>query len=216
LSGKPVSKYTAEEFSADMMGLMNYLEINSAIVVGHSMGGYIAGCMAASYPGHVSGLAILDKSAAGPEKENDTPLHELEIIDPMTKNWPLPFASLSEAQAVIRRDMESELSYQYFMNSLMETEAGYEMMFSAQAIAANIAYYWDWYHFLPSIRCPALLIRAKGGGAVSDADFEKMKSAIPNGMAREMSDPDHNVHLANTAEFYGYFDEFLETVAGKG
>jgi pimeloyl-ACP methyl ester carboxylesterase len=215
LSGKPVSKYTAEEFSADMMGLMNYLEINSAIVVGHSMGGYIAGCMAASYPGHVSGLAILDKSAAGPEKENDTPLHELDILDPVTNNWPLPFASLSEAEAVIRRDMESELSYQYFMNSLMETEAGYGMMFSAQAIAANIAYYSDWYHCLRSLQCPVLLIRAKGSGAVSDTDFGKMKSVIPNCMAREMSDPDHNVHLANKAEFYGYFDEFLEMAAGK-
>jgi pimeloyl-ACP methyl ester carboxylesterase len=133
----------------------------------------------------------------------------------MTKNWPLPFASLSEAEAVIRRDMESELSYQYFMNSLMETEAGYGMMFSAQAIAANIAYYSDWYHCLPRIQCPVLLIRAKGSGAVSDTDFEKMKSVIPNCMAREMSDPDHNVHLANKAEFYGYFDEFLEMAAGK-
>jgi len=198
-----------------MMGLMNYLEINSAIVVGHSMGGYIAGCMAASYPGHVSGLAILDKSAAGPEKENDAPLHELNILDPVTGNWPLPSASLSESQAVIRRDMESKFRYQYSMNSLTETEAGPGMMFSAQAITANIAYYSDWYPFLRSLQCPVPLIRAKGGGAVSDADFEKMKSAIPNCMAREMSDPDRYVHLADTPVVYGRFDGFRETAAGK-
>jgi pimeloyl-ACP methyl ester carboxylesterase len=215
LSGRPMAKYTADEFSSDMTALMDYLDIHSAIVVGHSMGGHIAGHLAAAHPEYAKALAILDKSAAGPEKENGLPPEKLECIDPVTKSWPLPFKSLSEAQAVIRRDMESELSYQYFMNSLMETEEGYGMMFSAQAIAANIAYYSDWYHLLPRIPCPVLLIRAKGNGAVSETDFHKMKSMIPNCTACEMSDPDHNVHLANKAEFYGYFDEFLEKAAGK-
>jgi pimeloyl-ACP methyl ester carboxylesterase len=215
LSGKPVANYTAEEFSADMTGLMDYLGLPSAIIVGHSMGGHVAGYLAAMHPGYAQAAAILDKSASGPEKGNDLPPEKLERIDPVTKSWPLPFKSLSEAQAVIRRDMESELSYQYFMNSLMETEDGYGMMFSAQAIAANIAYYSDWYHLLPRISCPVLLIRAKGNDAVSDTDFEKMKSMIPNCMAFEMSNPDHNVHLSNKEEFYGYFDEFLEKAMKK-
>jgi pimeloyl-ACP methyl ester carboxylesterase len=211
LSGKPVAKYTAEEFSADMTALLDYLRLPSAIIVGHSMGGHVAGYLAAMHPGHVQAAAILDKSASGPEKESELPPEKLERIDPVTKGWPLPFASLSEAQAVIRRDMESDLSYQYFMNSLLETEDGYGMMFSTQAIAANIAYYSDWYHLLPRIACPVLLVRAKGNDAVPDPDFEKMKSMIPNCMAREISNPDHNVYLSNKTEFYGYFDEFMET-----
>lgn len=210
LSGKPISKYTAEEMSKDMIDLMDFLNINSAIVVGHSMGGHIAGYMAAAYPEYVKALAILDKSASGPEKQNEAALEKVEINDPVTNNWPLPFTSLSEAQETIRRDMQSDLSYQYFMNSLMETVDGYEMMFSTQAIAANIAHYSDWFKLLPKIKCPVMLLKAKGNDAVSDADFKKMKSMIPNCMAYEMSAPDHNVHLSNTKEFYEYFDEFLE------
>ncbi len=212
LSGKPVSKYTAVEMAADMAALVDHLHIKPVILVGHSMGGGIAGVLAASNPGYVKALAILDKSASGPAKPNPLPLEEIEPIDPVTKDWPMPFASLAEAQACIRKAMESELSYQYFMNSLVETAEGYRMMFSTQAIAANIAYYEDWFHVLPRIQCPVLLIRAKGGEAVGDRDFSRMKSLLPGCMAFEMSSPDHNVYLANTAEFYGYFDGFLKRV----
>jgi len=215
LSGKPVSKYTSAEMAADIIGLMDHLRIDKVILVGHSMGGSIAGCFAATYPDRLRGVAILDKTAAGPGKPNTTPLEEIPVIDPITKDWPLPFSSLKEARVLIKRDMETELSYQYFMNSLTEDFAGYHMMFSAQAMAANIAYYQDWFDLLPKIKCPALLVRAGGQGAVTDEDFSRMQALIPDCLAFEMSDPDHNVHLSNQEEFYGYFDRFLSKVEGR-
>jgi len=210
LSGKPVAKYTAEEMAADMAGLLEYLKIDRVVVVGHSMGGRVAGYLAALHPGFVKALAILDKSASGPAGPITLPLDQVPPIDPLTKDWPMPFASLGEAQEFIRHVMDSDLSYQYFMDSLLETAQGYRMMFSAQAMAANIAYEEDWFHLLPKIKCPVLLVRAKGSGAVSDEDFAKMRSLIPDCTAREILHPDHNVHLGNKKKFYGYFDEWLK------
>jgi pimeloyl-ACP methyl ester carboxylesterase len=212
LSSKPTGKYTVAEMSADMVSLLRYLRIESATVVGHSMGGYIAGYMAANHPRVVDAVAILDKSAAGPSKHSETPLEAIEAVDPVTKDWRLPFASLREAQQRIRIDMESDLGYEYFMHSLVETVEGYTMMFSAQAIAANIAYYQEWFDLLPSIQCPVLLLRAKGGEAVTDEDFSRMKSLIVDCMAYEVANPDHNVYLSNTEEFYRIFDRFLKRV----
>lgn len=209
LSDKPVSKYTVEEMAADMIALLDYLKSDSVILVGHSMGGYIAGYIAATYPKYVRALAILDKSASGPEKKNILPLDQVENVDPVTKDWPLPFSSLKEAQEFIRKEMESELSYQYFMNSLIETVNGYDMMFSRQAMAANIAYYENWFHLLPKIKCSVMLVRASGKEAVSDEDFKKMQSFLHNCISYEMSNPDHNVHLSDKNEFYKYFDDFL-------
>lgn len=210
LSDKPIAKYTTEEMAEDMIELLDFLKIDSVIVVGHSMGGAIAGYLAAMYPQYVTATAILDKSASGPDQPNTLPLDKIPAIDPVTNDWPLPFASLSEAKAFIHQAMDSDLSYQYFMNSLVETVEGYDMMFSAQAIAANIAYYESWFHLLPSIKCLVLLIRAEGNDAVSDKDFIKMQSLLPNCIAHEMSNPNHNVHLSNKEEFYRYFDEFLK------
>lgn len=212
LSGKPISKYTAGEMASDMITLLNYLHIESIILVGHSMGGHIAGYLTAEYPNYVKALAILDKSASGPETPNLLPVEKIVAIDPITKDWPLPFSSLREAQECIRNAMQSDLSYQYFLNSLTEDVNGYHMMFSSQAIAANLAYYENWFHLLPKIKCPVMLIRASGHEDVPDDDFSKMQSLLSNCIAFDMSHPDHNVHLGNKHEFYGYFDEFLKKV----
>jgi pimeloyl-ACP methyl ester carboxylesterase len=140
LSGRLISKYTAEEMASDMIAPLRYLNIDSVILVGHSMGGHIAGYLAASFPEYARALAILDKSASGPTKPSGLPLDAIGKVDPITKEWPLPFPCLADAQECIRRDMNSDLSYQYFMNSLVETVEGYHMMFSSQAMAANIAH----------------------------------------------------------------------------
>ncbi|KUO73089.1 MAG: alpha/beta hydrolase [Clostridia bacterium BRH_c25] len=212
LSGQPISKYTAEEMAADMVELLEFLKLDSVILVGHSMGGGIAGYLTAFYPELVKALAILDKSASGPTVTNMLPVDQIPAIDPLTKDWPLPFASLIEAKEFIKQEMDSDLSYQYFMNSLVETVDGYQMMFSSQAMAANIAYYEDWFQLLPKIKCPVMLVRAKGNEAVSDEDFIKMQSLITDCMSYEMSNSDHNVHLGNKEEFYSYFDSFLKSL----
>ena len=209
LSSKPISKYRPEEMAEDVIELLDFLKIGSVILVGHSMGGRIASYFAKLYPKYVKGLAILDKSAKGPVKPSMLLPGEIPPIDPVTKDWPVPFSSLSEAMEYIRNGTESDLEYQYFMNSLEETVEGYRMMYSSQAIAANIAYDENWFHILPEIKCPVLFVRAKASNSVSNEDFAKMKSLIPDCIAREMSHPDHNVHLGNKEEFYRYFDEFL-------
>lgn len=212
LSSKPISKYTAEEMAEDMIELLDLLKIDSVILVGHSMGGRVAGYLTALYPKFIKALAILDKSAYGPAKPNILSLDQIPTIDPLTKDWPLPFSSLNEAVDFIQQATDSNLSYQYFMNSLVETVEGYQMMFSSQAMAANIAYEENWFHLLPRIQCLVLLIRAKGHEAISDEDFIKMQSLIPNCLAHEISHNNHNVHLGNKEEFYKYFDEFLKRI----
>jgi pimeloyl-ACP methyl ester carboxylesterase len=212
LSGKPESRYTGAEMARDMAALLDSQGVGPAIVVGHSMGGHVAGCLAAEYPERVRAVAILDKSAAGPEKPNDLPLDQFAEEDPLTGGWPMPFGSLAEAEECIRRDMDTETSYRHFLSSLVETVDGYRMMFSPRAMAANIAYYQAWWDLLPKILCPVLLIKSKGEGSVTDADFARMKSLLPGCLAYEMSSPDHNVHVGGKDEFYRYFDEFLRMI----
>lgn len=212
LSSKPISKYTVEEMAEDIIELLDFLKIDSMILVGHSMGGGIAGYLSAVHPEYVKAVAILDKSASGPDRRNMLPLDQISDVDPLTKDWPLPFSSLNEAINFIKQASSSNLEYQYFMNSLVETVEGYMMMFSSKALVAYSTYYISWFKLLPSIKCLVLLIRAKGNDAVSDEEFVKMQSLIPNCFAREMSHSDHNVHLANKEEFYKYFDEFLKRI----
>src|SRR3990172_3003700 len=47
---KPPGPYSAPMLAADTVGLLDALGINRAIIVGHSMGGFVAQEMALSYP----------------------------------------------------------------------------------------------------------------------------------------------------------------------
>lgn len=211
LSSKPMTEYTTEEMAEDIIKLLNLLKIDSVILVGHSMGGAIAGYLSAMYPKYIKAVAILDKSASGPGPSK-LPLDKNQLIDPLTKDWPLPFATLNEAMNFIKQATNSNLEYEYFMNSLVETVRGYEMLFSPKAMAINVAHYEDWFQLLPNIKCLVLLIRANSHEAVPDGDFIKMQSLISNCLAYEISHPDHNVHLGSKEEFYKYFEEFLKSI----
>lgn len=213
LSSRPTNaSYTPREMADDIVELLDFLKVDSAIIVGHSMGGAVAGHLAALYPRYVQAVAILDKSAAGPAQAEILSEDKSQLVDPVTKDWPLPFATLKAAMKFIKEVSESEIEYQYMMNSLTETIEGYQMMFSTEAMAKSVANYSDWFSLLPHIQCLALVIRSGSHEAVPDNEFGKMQSLLRNCMAYEMSDPDHNVHLAVKDEFYGYFEEFLSRV----
>jgi len=210
LSGKPVAKYTAGEMADDMVELVKHLKLGQVIVVGHSMGGRVAGHLAALHPEVVLALAILDKSASGPAGPVTLPLDQAPTIDPLTHDWPMPFASREKAREFIRSVVGSDLSCDYFMESLVGTPEGFRMLFSSQAMAANIAYEENWFHLLHKIKCPVLMVRATGSGAVSDQDFASMQALIPHCTAREIPHADHNVHLGDKERFYACFDEWLK------
>jgi len=56
----PATEYSLTAFARDLAGLIEYLDIGSAYVVGHSMGGAIATIAAVEYPEHVRGVVAMD------------------------------------------------------------------------------------------------------------------------------------------------------------
>lgn len=213
LSSKPISKYTSEEMGKDIIDLLDYLNINSVILVGHSMGGSITAYLAANYPQYIKVAAILDQYASGSPETNKFNLDYKDLKDHFTENWPKLFSTMKEAEEFFKKITCSELEYRYFMMSLIETVEGYKMMFSSQAMAANAVYDNEWFHLLPKIKCPILLlIKHQNHDREKYRDYLKMKSLLNNCIGHEMTSSDHNIHLADTGEFYGYFDEFLINV----
>ncbi|KRP06892.1 MAG: hypothetical protein ABR94_03480 [Sphingobacteriales bacterium BACL12 MAG-120802-bin5] len=50
---------TIEEYAADMLAMMDAEGVDNAVVIGHSMGGYIAIAMAAAAPDRLNGLGLV-------------------------------------------------------------------------------------------------------------------------------------------------------------
>jgi pimeloyl-ACP methyl ester carboxylesterase len=66
-SDKPSSGYDLEQAGADLVGLMDALELDSAVLLGTSSGGYVAQQVAVDQPARVDGLVLVGspRSLAG-------------------------------------------------------------------------------------------------------------------------------------------------------
>ena len=72
-SDKPAGPYTAQMLAADTAGLLDALGIESALILGHSMGGFIAQAMALDFPEKVSKLILCSTNFGGPHHIPVTP-----------------------------------------------------------------------------------------------------------------------------------------------
>jgi pimeloyl-ACP methyl ester carboxylesterase len=64
-SDKPAGPYTAQMLAADTAGLLDALGIEKAIIVGHSMGGFVAQAMALDFPQKVAKLILCSTNFGG-------------------------------------------------------------------------------------------------------------------------------------------------------
>ncbi len=209
LSDRPVTRYAAEDMAADAHQLLQKLDCGPAIVVGHSMGGRVGGHLAALYPQAVRALAILDQQASGPQALSDLPPEQIAPADGLTDNWPTPFATRAEAVQYVVRQFPLASNVQYFLDSLTEAVEGYDFLFSRYAMAAIAQYVQDWFHILPQIQCPVLLVRAVDSWCLPQEEAEQMQERIKSCVYFEVSNSDHMVYADNPDEFYPQFEHFL-------
>jgi pimeloyl-ACP methyl ester carboxylesterase len=181
LSDKPIERYAPQDFAADANDLIQQLGCGPAIVVGHSMGGRVAGFLAALFPQSVKAVAILDVGAYGPDNLSNLRPHQIPQVDELTANWPTPYPAYEDAVQHLSSQLKRETNIRYYLQSLTETVEGYDFMFSRYAIAATLHYRQSWYHLVPQIQCPVLLVRATESWELSVEEADKMKSLSQTG-----------------------------------
>ncbi|RPH58985.1 MAG: alpha/beta fold hydrolase [Chloroflexi bacterium] len=65
-SDKPAGPYTASMLAADVAGLLDAFGVEKAVILGHSMGGFIAQAFALEYPQRISKLILCSTNFGGP------------------------------------------------------------------------------------------------------------------------------------------------------
>ena len=73
-----LDEYTMERYEADVLALLDHLDIEVAAIAGCSFGGMIAVCLAVHHPERVAGLVLSDTSAAFEHADYDDRYRERE------------------------------------------------------------------------------------------------------------------------------------------
>jgi pimeloyl-ACP methyl ester carboxylesterase len=188
---------SVEGMATSVMGILNHLEIFKAVIVGHSMGGYVALAFAELYPEHAAGLCLfhstpysdgdLKKSGRMAEIQRVITGEKDLIID---ESIPLRFANgnLLKLQKEVNwaKEIASEISDK-------------EVVFSLKGMASRS----DRNHVLENADYPTMMI------------FGTMDNHIPMSVAKELAErhkKTRTVYLNNSGHM-GFIEEKDQALA---
>ena len=156
--------YAREDYLGDLRAFLDHLGLDTAVLLGNSLGGANAYQFAARYPDRVRALVIED---IGVVVDTDTSF---------TLAWSGIFPSReSLAERVGTRFLS------YLQDSFRQTPDGWRLAFDPQELLVSqrqlFGDYWaDWL----ASSCPALLIRGRDSRVTTQAQLEEMAARRPN------------------------------------
>lgn len=218
LSPMPPEKITIEYYGRVIADLCEQLELGPCVVVGNSMGGYIASELAIVHPELVERLMLV--SAAG--------VSQMDVakrpIMAATKVIGLGTAmSVAQMRAVARRPrmrhwalllvarypgrLEADLAFEGLMKGT--GKPGF-----VDAMRACLEY--DLRDRLPGIGCPTLVVWGEKDMTIPVADADKFTDLIPGSRKLIMADTGHVSMAERPVTFNGHLEEFLGYEVSEG
>lgn len=189
-SGKPGAGYSADDFSQDLIALIESLDCGPAIVVGHSLGARNAVVAAVSRPDLVRAVVAVDF----------TPYIETEVFEALelrVNGGDRPFASVADieaylqnryvnlpADAVRRRAAHGYKNNGDHFRPLADPGA---MEATAKGLREELVTAFT------AVKTPVLLVRGADSKLVSPAAWQRTKALRPDLSAIEVANTDHYV-----------------------
>jgi pimeloyl-ACP methyl ester carboxylesterase len=194
--------YSTPAFVSDLAALVDALNLDAFILMGHSMGGRNSMAFAAKYPNRVRKLVIVD---IGPTIDPSGNTRIKEEIDAMPETFD-SFEAVVEytskqnryaSDAVLRRRLR------YATKELPNGNIGwrYDVAIREQRRQGTGAPPVDLWPALPKIACPTLIVRGKETDLLSPEVAQKMVEAMPNAVVVEIERAGHMVFEDNPQDF---------------
>lgn len=214
-SFKPESGYSPADYADDLKILLDELNWEKVVLVGHSMGGRNALNFAVRFPEKVSHLVIED---IGP----DVRPNGHEYYEYLLNMIPSPFANRTEARryffeefvktAKTRENIEVMANY-FYANMEDKPDGTLDWRFSKKAIIDSVRFSGDenrWQD-VASLKMPTLWIRGARSNELTREAFERTLQTNPLIKGVEIPEAGHWVHSDQPQSF---IDELKLFVGG--
>jgi 3-oxoadipate enol-lactonase len=200
-SSKPRTPYSIEQFAQDIESLLRELEINSAHVVGISLGGMVAFQLAVDAPARVRSLAIVN---SGPAVPAATFKQRLPLYIRLVYAHVLGMRTMAKAIAkrLFPKPEHADLQRAFIERLVGNDKRCY--LASLRAIFAG----WSVAERLAEIRCPVLVL-------ASDQDYtpvalkQAYATRLSNARVVVVPDARHALPMEKPREFNDALETFL-------
>lgn len=194
---------TMANYAADLKELLGARGIQDVVLVGLSMGGYIAMAFVELWPAMVRGLVLANTRAGADDEAGINARME------MARN------AFDKGMAVIARGMVPKLFSDRTLAQMPELAAEIEEMIARQSPAATaaaaqgMAQRPDRTHMLRGLDVPVLIITGEQDKLMPLATSEVMADAIPDATLVALTGAGHLSNVENPEAFNRYLAKFL-------
>ncbi|MGC6505256.1 MAG: alpha/beta fold hydrolase [Coraliomargaritaceae bacterium] len=186
------------ELSGDVLAYLDHAELDSVVLLGHSLGGKIAMRVACDHPQRVRQLVVVDIAA-----KVYPPYHEAEFRA-MKRIELGELASRKEAEQLLEADVANWAMRQFLLTNLVrDPDTGaFRWQVNLKALHAS----------LPHIRGnsldagdryegPVLLLRGGQSDFIADGDVDTLRQWFPDVRESTLEGAGHNVHVEDRDGF---------------
>lgn len=211
-SDKPAGPYGMRQHAADVAAAMRAFGLGPSVVVGHSMGAYVATVLAVEHPDLVAGLVLLD-GGHPPELpeglDSDALLDRIlgPVIERLHREFPSTEAYLDSWRRLpIFADVPGHSAWGPWVEAYLTYDLAGEDTGPLRPKALEAAVRADFADMgrrdeverrLKAVRAPVLVIRAECGlapdqpGVLGDSHMERIRVCVPNVVEHTLADTTH-------------------------
>ena len=205
--------YVYKHYAADLNAAIEKLDLTDFTLIGHSMGGMCCLLYAATYPGRVGRLVVIDSTFHMTEDR----VSNLRNVGSREGS---SYGSRDEFIARFRLRPAGTTAHPAVLRHLSEVSARqsedgrwrpkFDRNVYAQRVPINGIPFWE------KIKTPALVVRGDRSPRISDETFAEIKKRCPQAELVAVANSDHHVTLDNPQGFIDAVRDWLDRQPKNG
>jgi len=202
-SGVGDGQYMLEFFVDDLLGLLDHLRIERAVLCGLSMGGYIALRAVERKPERVQGLILADTQAKA--DSNEAKLKRAAAIKSVKAMGVNAYAEGFVKSAFAPQTLANNKAAVEKIRRIIEANSSLGICGALLALASRT----DTTESLPGIKAPTLILVGEHDALAPPSASQEMRNRIPNSEIHVIPNAAHMSNLENSEEFNKHLLDFL-------
>lgn len=198
-------EFSLQDMAADIRKLAATLELESPVIIGHSLGGKVAMRFTLDYPDKIKKLVVVD---IAPKKY---PVHHDKILHGLSSIKPDEITSRGDADKTLAEYIPDYGMRQFLLKNLARNSEGqYYWRFNLPVLKREVANVTVEIHSDKSVPIPALFIRGERSDYILDEDIPGIKKIFPEARIETVENAGHFTHAEQPEKVFNLIKGFIE------